>query len=146
MGYCGRFSFEGYTPKYPSEEIMLADRLRDISEYAPQTYRNIVSWFLNDNKEDLAKYLSELYAKVKEQRDELKRYAKLKEKLDQLEQENFKMQCKLINVYRSAAGLDLRIRDMYVEGKKSLRQIGDIVGMDKNTVKKHLVKMGVYKG
>lgn len=144
MGYCGRFSFEGYTPEYPSESAMLADLLRNICENAPQTYDAIVSWFLNDDKEALAGYLSRLYEKVREQRDKLKRAAELEEQLKQLQQKNYELQLELNNVYSSAAGLNWRIKNMYVNEQRTISEIADFLGKDRKTIRKHLREMGVY--
>ena len=145
MGNYGRFKFDGYTPEYPSEEAMLTDYLNDFrQEVSTELYKDIFNRFLKNDKEALAKYLAIVCAKVNEQRDELKHMKGLKEEIERLRQENYQMQQKLRDVYKSGAGVDLRIRDMYVEEKKSLRKIADVVGMDKNTVKKHLEKMGVY--
>lgn len=146
MGRYGRFNFDGYTPEYPNEEAMLADYLNDLRGVVPiGVYRDIFNSLLKNDKKALADILTKNCKDIKKLWAEAKRTKELEEERDQLRREIGELEQKLRDVYNSDAGLDLWIRDLYVEQKKSLRQIAEIVGKDKNTVKKHLVKMGVYK-
>lgn len=152
MGIYGRFKFDGYTPEYPSEEAMLTDYLNKLRDAVPtEVYRDIFSSLLRNDKKTLADILTKVCTRVNEQQkrlneqqERLKHTKELEKKMDQLWQENYELRQQLDAAYKSSAGRDLRIRDLYAEEKKSLREIADIVGMDKNTVKRHLEKMGVY--
>lgn len=145
MGRYGRFNFDGYTPEYPNEEAMLADYLNDLRGVVPiGVYRDIFNSLLKNDKKALADILTKNCKDIKKLWDEAKRTKELEEERDQLRREIGELEQKMSDFYNSDAGLDLRIRDLYVEHGMSLREIAEIVGKDKNTVKKHLVKMGVY--
>lgn len=159
MARYSRFNFDNYTPNYESEEARIRDYLWDLYNVAPQSiYNAAFTCLVNNDKEAMADLLYKLYARIESQQNEINRLKepeeringlkeeiqKLKDNEAQLERENAKLRLKLKDVYKSEAGLDLRIWEMHIEEGQSLSEIARIIGKDKKTVKKHLDKMEAY--
>lgn len=135
--------------------------LADIKDYLDENmYHNIFSAFSDEDGERILKALkalcgqmNSLKAEIKQLKEEIKQQ---EEKFDKAE-EDWKMQEKYLRsyldkseklerelrkIYKSPSGKFLMAKDMYENGK-SLSEIAKKLGVNRETVKKHLISLGV---
>lgn len=147
--------------KFRPELLEFLLDLADIKDYLDEnTYHEIFSAFSDEDGERILKALkglcgqiNGLKAEIKELKVEIKhqeeKFEKAKrewkmheEYLRGFRNESEKLERELRTIYKSPSGKFLRAKNMYENGK-SLSEIAKTLDVNRETVKKHLISLGV---